>query len=93
MSKAWDKSEIILDRINEVFADETIQDVLNATMAAVVNCVLTHNENDKEYPREFVEDLLTRIRTLCLREWIKEHGPRTDSHEAVSTIVSTPRGT
>jgi hypothetical protein len=39
MSKAWDKSEIILDRINEVFADETIQDVLNATMAAVVNCV------------------------------------------------------
>jgi hypothetical protein len=93
MSTAWDKSEIILDRINEVLADETIQGVLNGTMAALVNCVLTHNGNDKEYPREFVEDLLTRIRTLCLREWIREQGPRTDSHEAVSTIVPTPRST
>jgi hypothetical protein len=71
MSKPWDKSEIILDRINEVFADEAIQDVLNATMTALVNCVLTYSESDREYPHEFVEDLLTRIRTLCLREWIR----------------------
>ena len=72
MNRAWDRSEIILDRINDVFAGETIQDVLNATMAALVNCVLTHRENEKGYLHEFVEDLLARIRTLCLREWIGE---------------------
>jgi hypothetical protein len=49
---------------------ETNQAVLNATMAALANCVL-QSENDKEYPHEFVEDLLTRIRTLCLQDWIR----------------------
>ena len=72
MHKAWDRSEIVLDRINDVFAGEAIQDVLNATMAALVNCVLAHGENATGYPHEFVEDLLARIRTLCLREWIGE---------------------
>jgi hypothetical protein len=72
MNKTWNRSEIILDRINDVFAGETIQDVLNATMATLVNCVLTHGENAKGYPHEFVEDLLARIRILCLREWIGE---------------------
>jgi hypothetical protein len=61
MNKAWNRSEIILDRINDVFAGETIQDVLNATMATLVNCVLTHVENAKGYPHEFVEDLLARM--------------------------------
>lgn len=73
MSESWDRSEIILDRINEVFSGEAIQDVLNATMSTLVDCVLTHSENDKEYPHEFVEDLLMRIRTLCLQGWMKEH--------------------
>jgi hypothetical protein len=73
MSESWDRSEIILDRINEVFTGEAIHDVLNAIMATLVDCVLTRSENDKEYPHEFVEDLLMRIRTLCLQEWIKEH--------------------
>ena len=73
MREPWDRSEIILDRIDDIFAGEAIRDVLNATMAALINCVLTHCEKDKEYPDEFVEDLLTRIRTLCLQEWIRKH--------------------
>jgi hypothetical protein len=73
MRKSWDRSEIILDRIDEIFAGEAIQDVLNATMAALVNCVLTNCEKDQKYPDEFVEDLLARIRTLCLQEWLREH--------------------
>jgi hypothetical protein len=73
MIEPEDRSEIILDRVNDVCAGERIQDVLNATMAALVNCVLTHGEKNKEYPHEFVEDLLTRIRTLCRQEWIREH--------------------
>jgi hypothetical protein len=73
MIEPEDRSEIILDRVNEVCAGERIQDVLNATMVALVNCVLAHGGNDKEYPHEFVEDLLARVRTLCLQEWIREH--------------------
>lgn len=94
MIEARDRSEIILDRINDLFTGETVQDVLNATIEALVSCVLTHSENDKEYPHEFVEDLLTRIRTLCLQEWIREHGPRTvGNKEAVSAIVPARRST
>jgi len=73
MREPWDRSEIILDRIDDVFAGEAIQDVLNATMAALINCVLTQCEKDDQYPHDFVEDLLTRIRSLCLQEWIREH--------------------
>jgi hypothetical protein len=73
MRKSWDRSEIILDRINDIFAGEATQDVLNATMAALVSCVLAQFENDEKYPHEFVEDLLTRIRTLCLQEWIRDN--------------------
>jgi len=73
MRKSWDRSEIIFDRISDIFAGEATQDVLNATMMALVSCVLAQSENGKEYPREFVEDLLTRIRTLCLQEWIRDN--------------------
>jgi hypothetical protein len=73
MREPWDRSEIILDRIDDIFTGEATQDVLNATIAALINCVLTHCEKDEKYPNEFVEDLLTRIRTLCLQEWIREH--------------------
>ena len=73
MHKSLDRSEIILDRINEIFAGEATQDVLNATMAAIVSCVLLQCEDEREYPHEFVEDLLTRIRTLCLQEWIRNN--------------------
>ena len=72
MHKSLDRSEIILDRINDIFAGEATQDVLNAIMATLVSCVLAQCENDREYPHEFVEDLLTRIRALCLQEWIRD---------------------
>jgi hypothetical protein len=65
MHKSLDRSEIILDRINDIFAGEATRDVLNATMAALASCVLAQCE--------FVEDLLTRIRTLCLQEWIRDN--------------------
>jgi hypothetical protein len=73
MHKSLDRSEIILDRINDICAGEATRDVLNATMAALASCVLAQCENDREYPHEFVEDLLTRIRTLCLQEWIRDN--------------------
>jgi hypothetical protein len=73
MHRPLDRSEIILDQINDIFAGETTRDVLNATMAALVSCVLVQCEDDKEYPHEFVEDLLTRIRSLCLQEWIRDN--------------------
>jgi hypothetical protein len=73
MREPWDRSEIILNRIDDIFAGEAIQDVLNATMAALTNCVLTQCEKDQGYPHDFVEDLLTRIRSLCLQQWIREH--------------------
>jgi len=72
MHKSLDRSEIILNRINDIFAGEATQDVLNAIMATLVSCVLAQCENDREYPHEFVEDLLTRIRALCLQEWIRD---------------------
>jgi hypothetical protein len=62
MHKTWNRSEIGLDRINDVFAGETVQDALNAAMVTLVPYGLTHSENDKGYPSEFVEDLLRRFR-------------------------------
>jgi hypothetical protein len=55
MIEPGDRSEIILDRVNDVCTGE----------GTLVNCVLAHGENRKEYSHESLEDLLTRIRISC----------------------------